>query len=89
MRYKLVQLEHVRKKYGSFTLELNMQIPENQIIADWGERGRQEYDIQADAWTYPSGPGSVEIFGKNAADLGTEEKQEIGAWPLTAAFPNI
>ena len=26
----LVQLDRVMKKYGSFALELNMQIPENQ-----------------------------------------------------------
>ena len=37
----LVQLEHVRKKYGSFTLELNMQIPEGRNHrADRGKRSR-------------------------------------------------
>lgn len=35
----LVQLEHVRKKYGSFTLELNMQIPEVRIIGLIGANG--------------------------------------------------
>lgn len=35
----LVQLEHVRKKYGSFTLELNMQIPEDRIIGLIGANG--------------------------------------------------
>ena len=35
----LVQLDHVRKTYGSFTLELNMQIPENQIIGLIGANG--------------------------------------------------
>ena len=57
----LVQLDHVRKTYGSFTLELNMQIPENQIIGLIGANG------------------AGKIFGRNAADLGAEEKQEIGA----------
>ena len=34
----LVQLDRVMKKYGSFALELNMEIPE-------GEWSGKEYDI--------------------------------------------
>ncbi len=27
----LIQLDHVKKEYGDFTLELDMQIPENNL----------------------------------------------------------
>lgn len=76
----LVQLDHVRKTYGSFTLELNMQIPENQIIGLIGENGAgKSTTFKLMLGLIRPDQGSVEIFGKNAADLGAEEKQEIGA----------
>ena len=75
----LVQLEHVRKKYGSFTLELNMQIPEDRIIGLIGATGAGK------STTSPlmlglirPDQGSVVVFGRNAEDLGAEQKQEIG-----------
>ena len=76
----LVQLDHVRKTYGSFTLELNMQIPENQIIGLIGANGAgKSTTFKLMLGLIRPDQGSVEIFGKNAADLGAEEKQEIGA----------
>ena len=76
----LVQLDHVRKTYGSFTLELNMQIPENQIIGLIGANGAgKSTTFKLMLGLIRPDQGSVEIFGRNAADLGAEEKQEIGA----------
>ena len=78
--YMLVQLDHVRKTYGSFTLELNMQIPENQIIGLIGANGAgKSTTFKLMLGLIRPDQGSVEIFGRNAADLGAEEKQEIGA----------
>ena len=76
----LVQLEHVRKKYGSFTLELNMQIPENQIIGLIGANGAgKSTTFKLILGIIRPDQGNVEIFGRNVAELGAEEKQEIGA----------
>ena len=76
----LVQLDHVRKKYGSFTLELNMQIPENRIIGLIGANGAgKSTTFKLMLGLIRPDQGSVEIFGGNAAELSTEEKQEIGA----------
>ena len=76
----LVQLDHVIKKYGSFTLELNMQIPENRIIGLIGANGAgKSTTFKLMLGLIRSDQGSVEIFGRNAAELSTEEKQEIGA----------
>ena len=75
----LVQLDHVIKKYGSFTLELNMQIPENRIIGLIGANGAgKSTTFKLMLGLIRSDQGSVEIFGRNAAELSTEEKQEIG-----------
>ena len=75
----LVQLDHVIKNYGSFTLELNMQIPENRIIGLIGANGAgKSTTFKLMLGLIRSDQGSVEIFGRNAAELSTEEKQEIG-----------
>ena len=76
----LVQLEHVRKKYGSFTLELNMQIPEDRIIGLIGANGAgKSTTFKLMLGLIRSDQGTVEVLGRNAADLGAEEKLEIGA----------
>ena len=76
----LVQLDHVIKKYGSFTLELNMQIPENRIIGLIGANGAgKSTTFKLMLGLIRPDQGSVEIFGRNAAEMSTEEKQEIGA----------
>ena len=75
----LVQLEHVRKKYGSFTLELNMQIPEDRIIGLIGANGAgKSTTFKLMLGLIRPDQGSVEVFGRNAEDLGAEQKQEIG-----------
>lgn len=76
----LVQLDHVRKNYGSFTLELNMQIPEDRIIGLIGANGAgKSTTFKLMLGLIRPDQGSVEIFGRNATELSTEEKQEIGA----------
>ena len=75
----LVQLEHVMKKYGSFALELNMQIPENQIIGLIGANGAgKSTTFKLMIGLIRPDQGNAEVFGRNAADLGAEEKQKIG-----------
>lgn len=76
----LVQLEHVRKKYGSFTLELNMQISEDRIIGLIGANGAgKSTTFKLMLGLIRPDQGTVEVLGRNAADLGAEEKLEIGA----------
>ena len=75
-----MQLEHVRKKYGSFTLELNMQIPEDRIIGLIGANGAgKSTTFKLMLGLIRPDQGTVEVLGRNAADLGAEEKLEIGA----------
>lgn len=75
----LVQLEHVMKEYGSFALELNIQIPENQIIGLIGANGAgKSTTFKLMIGLIRPDQGNAEVFGRNAADLGAEEKQKIG-----------
>ena len=75
----LVQLDRVMKKYGSFALELNMQIPENQIIGLIGANGAgKSTTFKLMIGLIRPDQGNAEVFGRNAADLGAEEKQKIG-----------
>ena len=65
----LVQLEHVRKKYGSFTLELNMQIPEDRIIGLIGANGAgKSTTFKLMLGLIRPDQGTVEVLGRNAAD---------------------
>ena len=42
----LVQLDRMKKEYDGFSLELNMEIPENQVTGlIGGEWSGKEYDI--------------------------------------------
>ena len=76
----LAQLDHVIKKYGSFSLELNMQIPENQIIGLIGANGAgKSTTFKLMLGLVRPDQGSADVLGRKAANLGTEEKQKIGA----------
>ena len=75
----LVQLDRVMKKYGSFALELNMEIPENQVTGLIGANGAgKSTTFKLMLGLIRPDEGNVEIFGRNAAEMGAEDKQKIG-----------
>ena len=75
----LIQLDHVKKEYGDFTLELDMQIPENRVIGLIGANGAGKSTtfklmlglIRPDA-------GDVKVFEKKEGELSAEDRQKIG-----------
>ena len=76
----LVLLDRVMKKYGSFALELNMEIPENQVTGLIGANGAgKSTTFKLMLGLIRPDEGNVEIFGRNAAEMGAEDKQKIGA----------
>ena len=76
----MIEFDHVIKKYNDFTLDLNMQIPKDRIIGLIGANGAgKSTTFKLMLGLIRPDQGSVEVFGRNAADLGAEEKQEIGA----------
>lgn len=66
----LVQLDRVMKKYGSFALELNMEIPENQVTGLIGANGAgKSTTFKLMLGLIRPDEGNVEIFGRNAAGI--------------------
>ena len=75
----LVQLDRMKKEYDGFSLELNMEIPENQIIGLIGANGAgKSTTFKLMIGLIRPDQGNAEVFGRNAAELGAEEKQKIG-----------
>ena len=72
-------MDHVKKEYGDFTLELDMQIPENRVTGLIGANGAGKSTtyklmlglIRPDA-------GDMKVFEKKAGELSAEDRQKIG-----------
>ena len=76
----LVQLDRMKKEYDGFSLELNMEIPENQVTGLIGANGAgKSTTFKLMLGVIRPDEGNVEIFGRNAAEMGAEDKQKIGA----------
>lgn len=76
----LVQLDRMKKEYDGFSLELNMEIPENQVTGLIGANGAgKSTTFKLMLGLIRPDEGNVEIFGRNAAEMGAEDKQKIGA----------
>ena len=76
----LVQLDRMKKEYDGFSLELNMEIPENQVTGLIGANGAgKSTTFKLMLGLIRPDEGNVEIFGINAAEMGAEDKQKIGA----------
>lgn len=76
----LVQLDRMKKEYDGFSLELNMEIPENQVTGLIGANGAgKSTTFKLMLGLIRPDEGNVEIFGRNAAEMGAEDKQKIGS----------
>lgn len=75
----LIQLDHIRKEYEGFSLELNMEIPKNRVIGLIGANGAgKSTTFRLMLGQIHPDEGDVKVFGKDARKLGAEEKQKIG-----------
>ena len=85
----LVQLDRVMKKYGSFALELNMEIPENQVTGLIGANGAgKSTTFKLMLGLIRPDEGNVEIFGRNAAEMGILRQRIFRIFESTAAYSN-
>ena len=76
----LIQMDQVVKKYDGFTLDLNMQIPEDQVIGLIGANGAgKSTTFKLMLGLICTDQGSVKVFNRNVCDLSVEEKQKISA----------
>ena len=85
----LIQLDHVKKEYEGFTLELDMHIPENRVTGLIGANGAGKSTtfklmlglIRPDA-------GDMKVFEKKAGELSAEDRQRLELFFRTAVFQN-
>ena len=86
----LIQLDHVKKEYGDFTLELDMQIPENRVTGLIGANGAGKSTIfKLMLGLIRPDAGDVKVFDKKAGELSVEDRQKLGTVFRTAVFRNI
>ena len=75
----LIQLDHIKKNYAGFSLEINMEIPENRVTGLIGANGAGKsttFRLML-GQIRPDG-GVAKVFGKDVKSIGAEEKKKIG-----------
>lgn len=75
----LVQLDHVKKIYDDFALELNMQIPENCVTGLIGANGAgKSTAFKLMLGLIRPDYGTVNVLDRKASDMTVMEKEKIG-----------
>ena len=75
----LIQLDHVKKEYEDFTLELDMHIPENRVIGLIGANGAgKSTAFKLMLGLIRPDYGTVNVLDRKASDLTVMEKEKIG-----------
>lgn len=85
----MVSVENLTKKYGDFSLNVTMDIPEGRITGLVGKNGAGKSTVIKSilGLIRPDG-GSVTVFEKDAAKLTPEDKQKIGVALSDSGFSN-
>ena len=85
----MVSVKNLTKKYGDFSLNVTLDIPDGQITGLVGKNGAGKSTvIKAVLGLVRPDGGSVTVFGKNALSLSPEDKQKIGAALSDSGFSN-
>lgn len=75
----MLQIEHLRKNYGSFSLDCSMEVQPGCITGLIGQNGAgKSTTFKAVLGLISTDGGKVEIFGKDLKDFTAEDKQKIG-----------
>ena len=76
----MLQLTDVKKNYGTFTLDVSMQVPPGRITGLIGANGAgKSTTFKAILDLIAIDAGTITIFGKPASALTVQDKEEIGA----------
>lgn len=75
----LIQLDHVKKEYGDFILNLDMQIPKNRVTGLIGANGAgKSTAFKLMLGLIRPDSGNVKTLGRDADTLTAAEKEKIG-----------
>ena len=83
----LLRMEHVKKQYGQFVLDVSLQLEEGQVIGLIGANGAGKSTTFKSilGLIFPE-EGECTIFDKPIVRLSTEEKEQIGVVLAEAGF---
>ena len=85
----MVSVRNLNKKYGDFSLNVTLEIPDGQITGLVGKNGAGKSTvIKSVLGLVRPDSGSVTVFGKDAFELSAEDKQKIGAALSDSGFSN-
>ena len=77
----MITMKNVRKTYGTFQMDLSMEIPSGQITGLVGKNGAgKSTAIKLILGLTEAESGEISVFGKNIHQLSMTEKAQIGAW---------
>lgn len=83
----LLNLENVKKNYGTFSLDVSMQVEKGQVIGLIGANGAgKSTTFKSILGLVRPEDGICQVFGKDAAELTGAEKEEIGVVLSDAGF---
>lgn len=75
----MLKIKDIKKEYGSFCLQVSMQVPKGQITALIGQNGAgKSTTFKAILQLIALDAGSIEIFGKPQSCLSDTDKERIG-----------
>lgn len=83
----LLNLEHVKKQYDSFALDVSLQVEKGEVIGLIGANGAGKSTTFKSilGLIYPDG-GTCEMFGKPVLNLEPKEKEKIGVVLSNSGF---
>ena len=76
----MITIDNLVKRYGDFSLEISMDIPDNKVVGIIGKNGcGKSTTIKAILGLLKPTSGSVRVFGREARELTPRDKEKIGA----------
>lgn len=85
----MISVNDLTKHYGDFSLNVSLEIPEGRITGLVGKNGAGKSTvIKSILGLIRPDSGSVQVFGKDAADLTPADKRLIGAALSDSGFSN-
>ena len=83
----MITMKNVRKTYGTFQMDLSMEIPSGQITGLVGKNGAgKSTAIKLILGLTEAESGEISVFGKNIHQLSMTEKAQIGASLADSGF---
>lgn len=83
----MLQIEHLRKGYGTFALDCSMEVRPGCVTGLVGQNGAgKSTTFKAVLGLIRPDGGNVRILGKDSGEFGTEDKQKLGIVLSDAGF---